>query len=141
MGRRRAAVLAHVQGFSLGFLVGGLGQAAGAPAFLGVAAERVYELSQSGSQLCRSNGLLPKLLDLSLLALDPTLYRFCSKVTLIAGLINLLWKLKSSWTAATAAGSWASKSSDSFCPTAASHSASTIAGEPVSSASPSTSGA
>lgn len=84
MGRRRAAVLAHVQGFCLGFPVGGLGQAAGAPAFLGGAAKRVHELSQSGSQLCRSNGLLPKLLDLSLLALDRTLYRFCRKVPLIS---------------------------------------------------------
>lgn len=64
MRRRRAAVIAHVQGFSLGFPMGGLGQAAGAPAFLGRVTKRVHELSQSGSQLCRSNGLLPKLLDL-----------------------------------------------------------------------------
>ena len=63
--------------------MGGLGQAAGAPAFLSVAAKRVHELSQSGSQLCRSNGLLPKLLDLSLMALDRTLYRFCRKVPLM----------------------------------------------------------
>lgn len=84
MGRRRAAVLAHVQRFSLGFPVDGLGQAAGAPAFLGVAAERVHELSQGGSQLCRSNGLLPKLLDLSLVALDCALYCFCRKVPLIS---------------------------------------------------------
>ena len=65
MGRRRAAVLAHVQRFGLRFPVGGFGQATGAPAFFGVATQRAHELGQSRGQLCRSNSLLPKLLYLS----------------------------------------------------------------------------
>lgn len=74
--------------------MGGFGQATRAPAFFGVAAQRVHELGQGRDQLCRSNSLLPKLLDLSLVALDCALYRLSGEVSLIVWANKLVFEIE-----------------------------------------------